>query len=185
MKKKLFIDFDGTLVNTIKRITELYNEDFKYYEGFSSIEWSAVETWSFNELSCASKAYINQYFNQPRFFDESLEIMPFASIALGMLRDKYDIYVVSMGETPNLRAKKLWLKRHLPYVEFVGCNLNDHHDKSHIDMKDGIIVDDNEGNLCTSNAAIKICFGDIYDWNKNFDGIRCENWRMVLSELIN
>lgn len=28
--KTLYIDFDGTLVNTIESIVDLYNEDFKY-----------------------------------------------------------------------------------------------------------------------------------------------------------
>ncbi len=28
--KTLYIDFDGTLVNTIESIVGLYNEDFKY-----------------------------------------------------------------------------------------------------------------------------------------------------------
>ena len=43
-------------------------------------------------------------------------------------------------------------------------------------MSDGIFVDDSAQNLFTSNAKVKICFGDEYEWNKNWNGIRCFNW---------
>ena len=52
-------------------------------------------------------------------------------------------------------------------------------DKSHIDMSDGIFIDDSVNNLETSNAAIKICFGDEYPWNEKWKGIRCANWHEV------
>ena len=42
-------------------------------------------------------------------------------------------------------------------------------------MSDGIYVDDNMKNLNT-NAIENICFGDLYEWNKCWDGKRCFNW---------
>lgn len=45
--KTLYIDFDGTLVNTIESIVGLYNEDFKYYKNFNYIRWWDIDTWGF------------------------------------------------------------------------------------------------------------------------------------------
>lgn len=46
-------------------------------------------------------------------------------------------------------------------------------------MSNGIFIDDSYNNLITSNAMINICFGDIYTWNKDWQGIRCKNWHDV------
>lgn len=66
---KLIFDIDGTLWNAIKVITDLYNEDFKFYSDFKPIDWTEVMTWDFQELELATPQYINLYFNQPRFFE--------------------------------------------------------------------------------------------------------------------
>lgn len=38
------------------------------------------------------------------------------------------------------------------------------------------VIDDVSKNLKTSNATHKICFGEIYDWNRNWNGIRYSSW---------
>ena len=177
-KKNIFIDFDGTIVNTIKSITSLYNEDYKYYKDYTPVCWTNINTWDFSECRCASKEYINTYFNQQRFFDR-LEFMDWAKEILDDLIKNYDVTIVSSGYSPNLKAKEIWINEHLPYCKFIGVNFKEHFDKSHIDMGDSIFIDDSSHNLETSNAKYKICFGDIYDWNKDWDGKRCYNWSDV------
>lgn len=92
------------------------------------------------------------------------------------------ICIVSMGTLPNLKGKEIWLKNHIPNfkntknIEFIGCDLDRYKDKSHIDMSDGILIDDEVKNLNSSNAKLKICFGDKYNWNESWAGIRCFNW---------
>ena len=178
---KLYLDFDwdGCIVNTIKAITDLYNEDFQYYKKFNYINWIDVNTWDFAECSCASPEYINTYFNQQRFFDR-LEYMDWAKEILDELKDNYDITIVSSGYSPNLRAKEIWIRKNLPYCDFIGVNLKEYKDKSHVDMSsDVIFIDDSANNLITSNAKLKICFGDKYPWNKDWTGIRCANWNDI------
>lgn len=176
MRKKIFVDFDSTLVNTIKRITELYNEDFAYYKNFCPVDWSEIETWDFQELKLAPKGYVDSYFCQPRFFDENLEMYDRALTALYLLNVDREIVIVSMGSYANLELKKIWCKLHLPFAKFIGCSLDDYADKSHIYMNGAIFIDDRADNLYTSNADLRICFGDIYEWNKDWKGIRCYNW---------
>ena len=180
--KKLYIDFDGTIVNTIKAIVDLYNEDFQYYKKFKPINWWEINTWDFTECNCATPEYINTYFNQQRCFNR-IEYMDWAKKILDELSDDYDITIVSSGYSPNLVAKALWINSNLPYCKFIGVNLKEYKDKSHIDMSDGIFIDDSSHNLITSNAKINICFGDKYEWNKDWIGIRCANWHDIKSFL--
>lgn len=172
----IFCDFDGVISNTIKCIVELYNEDFRYYKDFKPIHWTDINTWDFTECNCASKEYINTYFNQQRFFDR-LKYMDWAKEVLDELNEYYNITIVTSGYSPNLKAKEIWVNENLPYCQFIGVNLKEYSDKSHIDMgKNSIFIDDSSHNLTTSSAEYKVCFGDIYDWNKNWDGKRCYNW---------
>ena len=172
--KKLYVDYDGTIVNTIKTIVSLYNEDFKYYKDYEYIHWEDINTWNFLECNCASSEYINTYFNQQRFYD-NLEYMDNAKEVLDRLSKEYEIIIVSMGYSPNLYGKKIWILENIPYAKFIGVNFKEYPDKSHIDMSDDIYIDDNEKNLNT-NAKENICFGKIYEWNKNWNGKRIYDW---------
>ena len=167
-KKTIFIDMDCTLYNTVKRITEMYDEDFQYYSDYKKIPWKEVTSWNFNELSAAPEKYIDHYFNQKRFFDK-VEMYPYAKEVIDRLSDKYRIVFVSHGYSPNLRLKKIYVTHNFPYADFIGVNLKEHKDKSCVNMSgDGnIFIDDIPENLYKSNADIKICYGN-YEWNRVF-----------------
>ena len=177
---KIFCDFDGVISNSTKRITELYNEDFKYYDKYSYIAPEDVRTWDFEECNCATKEQINSYFNQPRFFEE-LKLMPYAATVLKQLAENNDIIIVSAGDSPNLKLKEKYIREHFPFAEFIGVNINEYYDKSHIDMTDGFFIDDLCSNLISSNAKYKICFGRTEIWNEEWigKGIWCVNWNEV------
>lgn len=175
---KLFVDFDGVIVNTIAAICDLYNEDFKYYNKYKYVFPEQVKTWNFDELNCASREYINTYFNQQRFFDK-LKFMPQAYETLRKFALKGEVVIVSSGYSPNLRAKEEWCKEHLPFCQFIGVNLKEYKDKSHIDMNGGLFIDDSAHNLETSNAETKICFGEIYPWNIKWNGKHCWDWNII------
>ena len=109
--------------------------------------------------------------------------MDWAKEVLDKLKITYDIIIVSSGYSPNLKATEIWISKTLPYCKFIGVNLQEYKDKSHIDMSDGIFIDDSSNNLITSNAKINICFGDEYVWNKDWTGIRCVNWHDVYKQI--
>lgn len=173
--KKLYLDFDGCIVNSIEAIVSMYNKDFKYYKKFVPVRWTDIHSWDFTECKCAKTEYVNTYFNQPRFF-ECVKFMDWAKEVIEELKNEYDITIVSHGYPPNLIAKEIWIKENLPFCDFVGVNLKKNKDKSCIDMSDGIFIDDSASNLITSNAKINVCFGDMYPWNENWNGFRCFNW---------
>lgn len=174
-KNKIYVDYDGVIVNTIKRIVDMYNEDFKYYKNFVKVKWTDINSWDFEECKCAPHIYFGNCFTQPRFF-ESLEYMDNAKEVLDKLSSKYEIVIVSMGIYPNLQCKEIWIKENLPYAEFIGVDFNNNCDKSHINMSDGILfIDDSAKNLNTNCDNLAV-FGDVYEWNKNWHGLRLHNW---------
>lgn len=188
-KKTIYVDFDGTIVNSIKAIVDLYNYDFQHYPWFEKIKWQDVETWGFEELRGITPDDASNYFQQQRFFDK-LEFMPYAKETLEELSKEFDIKIVSFGYAANLKAKAIWISKNIPYAEFIPLNFDDYEDKSHIDMRNSIFIDDNNKYLSTSNAGMKICFGAEYPWNADYredeenGNFLCLDWDEVRSLLI-
>lgn len=188
-KPKLFLDYDCTIVNTIKCICDMYNEDFKYYPHFEKVNWTDIETWNFLELDLTTPQFIDCYFNQKRFF-ENIEFMDDAEEVIQELKEHFDITIVSHGDIPNLALKEQWIKEHMPFCSFIGVDMKYHHDKSSVDMSGGIFIDDRYNNLEGCNASVKICFGDVYEWNEDFDkdhsiyNYRAFNWNEVENILL-
>ena len=99
-----------------------------------------------------------------------------AKEVLDRLKEKYEIIIISMGACPNLFGKEIWIKDNLPSTKFIGKKKKKHKDKSHVDMSGAVLIDDEKRYLDSSNAKMKICFGEKYEWNECWKGIRCFNW---------
>jgi 5'(3')-deoxyribonucleotidase len=174
--QKLILDFDLTIVNSIKKIVELYDTDFNLYKNYKKVHWTNINTYSFDELTLINRDIVLDYFDDHRFFYK-LEYMDNAKEVLDKLKNKYELIVCSMGRQMNLYYKKEWLNNNLPYIKFEGVDLN-HGNKQSIDMSGAIILDDNIDNLHNCNADVKLIFGDKYPWNSNNPNMyhRCWNW---------
>ena len=178
--RKMFIDLDGVVFNTLKIITEIYNIDHLFYKDFEVVDWHDINTWEFKELSLEPPEVIDSYFCTPRFF-QHIELMKSAEWIIRLLSKHYKIIFCSSGRYANLQLKKMWISKKFPYADFIPVELPTYPDKSHILMRGengnkNIFVDDNSSNLRTSNADIKICFGKEYSWNDDWDGVRCYSW---------
>lgn len=176
MKDKIYIDMDGVIINSIKAICDLYDIDFRSHQDYRKVNWSEINTWNFNELHLATNDHINSYFDDDRFFDR-VNFMENAFEIISFLSKEYDINIVTMGSEDNLKKKEHWLSYNLPCIsEFIGVDLSQYKDKSHINMSNGIFIDDCSNNLQTSNCKLPILYGDTYVWNKDWNGIRLHNW---------
>jgi len=178
--KKLFIDYDGVTVSTIEQVVSIYDMDFKSHKDYKKIDWSQIDSWEFKELTLTTREHINTYFEDCRFF-KTLNFMENAFEVITSLSEEYEIIIVTMGTTTNLKMKEEWLKNNLPCMsEFIGVNFNQYKDKSHIDMSSSFaFIDDSSNNLETSNANTKILYGDFYSWNTEWTGLRLYNWTDV------
>ena len=195
----------GVIANSIDAIISLYNDDFQAYPDYHHIKSSDIHTWNFEECNCGSNEIFDTYFNTPRFFN-NLKFMEHADTFIWLLSYQFDFVIVSHGNYPNLQLKKKWIDRNLKIsingtkmvnqgsVDFIGVDFKDYDDKSHVDMSDGIFVEDTYDNLITSNAKHKIVFGEQYPWNIENEvncetGLgecytRCKNWMELYQEII-
>ena len=181
---KIYCDLDGVVFNTIECICKMYNDEFKNHPAFEKIQWWEINTWDFEECKLTTKKHINMYFNKKKFF-ENVKMMNNTKIVIDNLyKQGFKIIFVSMGAKQNLDLKKKWIKKNFPYAKFIGCDLRKYKDKSHINMKKSIIIDDSSQNLFSSNAEYKILFGEFYTWNIDWEGRRCRFWEDVWEEIM-
>ena len=177
MKQKLFLDFDGVIVDSVKAYCDLYNEEFKVYKNFNKANYKKVNKWNFSDQCPLAVSYIENMFSSYKFFD-LLKLMDNNTIQIiKELQNKYKVIVCSIGTPENISYKASWIKDILNIDDMILIAKNNAAiGKSIIDMSESIIIDDHEDNLITSNANMKICFGETKSWNKNWKGIRVNNW---------
>ena len=175
--RRVFIDLDGVVFDTIRTIVDLYNIDHVNYKDFKVVVPSEIKTWDFDELVLEPREYIDKYFNQPRFFT-SVTLMMGSKWIINKLHDTLDYTIIfcSSGSYPNLQLKRQWINKHFSYADFIPVEMPTYIDKSNVNMAGAYFIDDVSANLITSNAKTKICFGDTYSWNEDWDGLRCRNW---------
>lgn len=179
-KPTLYIDFDNVVFDTVDAIKYMYDEDYRLYDGYVEVPVEKVKKYEFTELTLLTKEKLNEYFCSGRFFD-LVSCIEGAELSIAMLNQLLNLPVVfvSIGTPENIRGKEQWVKTFNEAfgidTEFIGVY---GFDKSEIDMSGGILIDDELKNLNSSNADLKICFGN-YDWNKEWTGIRAENWSKV------
>lgn len=185
MKKKLFIDVDGVITNTIKRFCDIYNKKYAAHPNFKPADWTKVETWNFTDECPLLKTVdeVEEIFDSYEMY-KNPEFLEGCVDALFKLSNTCDITIVTMGSALNLGNKYESLKSTIPFVDFIGVDSFKHTDKRKVDMTGGIFIDDVSKNLRTSNAHTKICFGEIKPWNEDWVGKRCFDWEQVMTLLL-
>ena len=186
MKKKIFLDFDGTTVNSIKAFCSIYNWGYAGNPKFKHADWRKVNKWDFSDECLLAKNDIESIFAMEEFFT-NLEVMDVETLdVIDRLKDKFDIVVCSIGTPANISHKVSWIERVLDIKNMIMLSKKDAKiDKSIINMGGGIIIDDHSENLFSSNAETKICFGEVKEWNENWSGLRARNWKELEELLIN
>jgi len=188
-KRKLFLDFDGTICNTIDSVCKVYNDWYKFEPNFKKAESWKTNTWNFTDtcpLLEGKDENVEKIFSSPDFFKHLDFLNSNTYDVLRELCNKYEVIIVTIGTFKNISLKSLWIKERLPFIKeciFIvndGCRM----DKSSINMEGAIFLDDTADNLNSSNADIKICVGNKYPWNDKWDGIRCYNWTDIKTLLI-
>ena len=183
-KQKLYLDFDCTVCNSIKKIVELYDLDYQFYKGYRKTHWTDINTYDFEELTLIDKYMLLDLFDDHRFFYQ-LDYMDNAEEVIDKLKDKYEVIICSLGRKMNLYYKQEWIRNHLPYAKFIGIDLSESN-KATVNMDNGIHIDDNVEMLNSSSALTKIIFGDPYSWNIDNPNMyhRCYNWTEIEKMLL-
>lgn len=174
---KIFLDFDDTMVESSKRIVELINRKYSCNKDICELK-----DYRFQSIYPVSKKEVTDFFASDDFFN-NLE----KKIGIDWFINKnfsgYKIIISTKGTPKNLIKKEKWLmNNYLHKVSFIGLT-GDPRDKSAVDMKDSIQIDDNVECLNT-NAKIKILYKSShnYEWQKldaNSDIIVANTWKEV------
>jgi 5'(3')-deoxyribonucleotidase len=188
IKTNLFLDFDLTIVDSLQAVCDVYNLKYSYHPNFNTAYWYNCDRYDLKDI-CPLETDIHSLFSDKSFFENLQFINPNTKEVIEKLCDKYNVSICSIGVPLNIHYKALWIAENLPCLKnsiFIMTNPSQDivMDKSSINMANGIIVDDVASNLDTSNAELKICFGDIFNWNENWKGERCFNWTDVYNGLM-
>ena len=138
-----------------------------------------MQTYDCKECNLLTKERLREYFDRSDFYDFTDINTIFWDVLALIVKKGWEPVFVTVGSIPNIASKTAWFKDSInedDHASFIG--LADAKDKSSIDMSDGIMIDDHPDMLNSSNAAVKICFGE-YGWNKDWKGLRAKNWKDV------
>lgn len=176
--KNIFLDFDETITQTIDAFCRTYNMIYNDKEGFLMANPKEVKNWDFREQCTLLRGDDKFEIFEHDYLFENLKLFPNAREILQELSYQYNIIICTIGTFKSISKKTIWISENLPMIKdgiFIK-NKCEGFDKSVVDMKNSIFIDDHEENLFISNAKLKICFGEKYNWNKGWDGIRAYNW---------
>lgn len=174
-KIKLFLDFDGTIVNSVKAYCKVNNILFN-----ENADHTKVNRWDLSDECPNATDIVEAIFASDDFF-EYLEDMDEDTInIINQLKEIYDVIICTIGTPKNISKKAIWIEDNLGIKDMILLSQeNAEMNKSIVDMTGSIIIDDHENNLFSSNAAIKICYGEIKSWNENWNGLRAMTWNDV------
>ena len=148
-----------------------------------------MQTYDCKECNLLTKERLREYFDRSDFYGLTDVDIIFRDVLALIIKKGWKPVFVTVGSIPNIAAKKAWLKDDIidNHYDATFIGLVDVKDKSSVDMSDGIMIDDHPDMLNSSNAAVKICFGE-YGWNKDWEGLRAKNWKeayKILEDLAN
>lgn len=190
--KKLFVDFDNTIINATKSFCTVYNFYYQNSPNYKPADWTKCNKWDLSDVCDLSKPCSKKFnnaeeiFSHPRFF-VSAEFFDNTYEVLEELSEKYQIIICTIGTPTNISYKTIWIETMLPfitdviYIQNQGCKMN----KSIVNMgSNSIFIDDVSSNLFSSNANLKICYGKCYEWNLDWQGLRAKDWLSVKNMLL-
>lgn len=177
--KGIALDMDEVLVDTIDAVVSILNEDYNL-----NVEPKNVKRWDFKDVyPQLTDKQINSVWNDERLF-EILKFKPDTLEVLNDLNNNYKVIIFTQGSHMNLKLKENFLLNHNIDIPIFGA-VEGISDKSELNLKDWIFVDDNQNNLDISNASCKILFEnrENADWNNHWSGNRIKNLKEIYKYL--
>ena len=182
-KQHFFLDFDLTMVDSIKAFCDVYNVWYKYHPDFQPADPTKIYSYDFKCICPLLKTKEDKLaiWSSKLFFDY-LQLMDDDTYnVLIELNNKYRLIVCSIGTPSNIAYKSWFLEKRISFIkDYVlltnkDCEMN----KSFVQMEGAIFMDDIPSNLNSTNAERKVLFGKVYPWNKDWTGEYCLDWREV------
>lgn len=156
----IYLDYDCTMVDSIKAVLNQLNERYN-----TAYVTSDCATWNFNNLfPDLTECELLEIFDSERFFEE-VEFYEGMWEFINRNHDK--ITIVTCGLAMNLYRKEQWIRKFFPNIKFIGID-SVIMDKSSVKMgKNSMHIDDNQDNLRSTDAEYKVMFVNVEDANWN------------------
>lgn len=112
MKKKvLFLDMDEVLAKTIKKVLELYNNEYGL-----NVKYEDITDWNLTKFQKENTDII-KYFHQDNFFYD-LEPYEDTLTYVPKLYEKFDLYVATTPSNQKSIIDKIrWLEKYFPFIK--------------------------------------------------------------------
>lgn len=183
-KCRLFVDFDGTVSDSITNLSRMYNEEFKNHPDFVPAVPENGWSWGLMEICPLKQKQLMDYFKSEDFF-KNIVFFPDALPVLYQLNLNYEVYICTIGVPENLEWKTKYFRMYLPQFKYIlinneDCTMN----KDMVNMSEGLFMDDSLANLNSSNAQWKFVYGKELQFNENAPYPRLANWAEVKKALL-
>jgi len=184
-KETIYLDFDGTIVNSVKSFCIVFNLEHIGQKDFVKADHTKVNSWDLQDECPQNSNKIEEIFASDMFWHHLELINDNTFEILRQLKEEYNVIICSVGSPSNVSKKVEWCNRYLGIEDMIMLSQSKlKMDKSCVDMSKGIIIDDHIDNLKTSNADVKICFGEIKSWNEDWQGLRVRDWTELAKILL-
>lgn len=172
-KPKLYIDYDNVIVGSNEVMPIVYEELTGIKpKSCKSLTWNMYDLFEKEDLH---KDIIHKIFEVERFFELA---KPYKGClkTIFNLSKYYDVYIVSVGSTENLRLKKKWLLENIPFIPENNLILLEQVGKANsIDKSccvDGVLIDDTLSALLSSKNCLRVLFrwnNDKLSWQDGYE----------------
>lgn len=180
MKKvNVWIDVDGTLVNTNKRATEYLNKKFNK-------QYTEDDVWWYDYTKLYTQAVAEDVINmfKDATFYDNIPQMELACDVINQRRDSelFKFNIITCGTQENLLNKYNWIMDNIRGDIAIRGLLQP--TKKGLDLSGCILIDDEMVNLRKTNASIKVLFRNYKDreYNrpyKNEDIYIVDDWKQI------
>jgi len=190
-KLSVYLDLDGTILNTDVCMSEWYNLKFRNHPDFKVAIPEKIYFWDAKiQMPLMTQQDWYDLFAS-NFFFENVTIKKNCKEVIKRMYDSknFEIFFCSIGNKDNVRKKHKWLKENFPFInedhyiliERENCEMG----KNKYIPKDALLLDDNIENL-SSLAKYNVLFKDCGEkfYNRLFDGTIVDNW-LDFEKLVN
>ena len=162
------VDLDSTIIDTCKSIINLHNK-----LNDKKIVYQENYTWNFAPMIKTKEELkeLFKLFDHKDFYGDTLVVFDDVVRIINELSMQNRIIICSKHDTSRRPITTKWIYETFPCVDIV---YTDTFDKS-IGGKCDIVIDDKPEAFESVEADYKICYS-YYQWNKDWSGLRVNNW---------
>lgn len=164
----VFLDADDTVLESSKAVIEIIN---KRYSINPPKTIKDLKEWNYTCIyPKMTQEEVEEIYKSQEFFDTVKPDKEFLKV-YEELKEDFNFVIVTKGTKENLDRKEAFFVRYFPRMRFIGIEFepgsNSSFDKSLVDMRGGIQIDDRVDALTGTNASCKILLKNGRDlaWN--------------------